>query len=136
MQLFWYIIVFVMLSCFLHLCKRRCLPSVPATFSQISFMEELILGFSFKTCYCTYMLVQFCYSISDDVWSYASLCSGAEYLLEVVHGTIPLAYFEPISSVTASEVAVHILDSLYKRLDEACLVQGGEVLLFIEICSL
>ncbi|KAI3440328.1 Gamma-tubulin complex component [Psidium guajava] len=58
--------------------------------------------------------------------SLSSLCSGAEYLLEVVHGTIPLAYFEPMSSITASEVAVHILDSLYKRLDEACLVQGGE----------
>ncbi|KAK3425469.1 gamma-tubulin complex component 5 [Eucalyptus grandis] len=58
--------------------------------------------------------------------SLSSLCSGAEYLLEVVHGTIPLAYFEPVSSVTASEVAAYILDSLYKRLDEACLVQGGE----------
>lgn len=50
--------------------------------------------------------------------------------MEVVHGTIPLAYFEPVSSVTASEVAAYILDSLYKRLDEACLVQGGEVLFF------
>ncbi|KAI6688966.1 hypothetical protein NL676_025794 [Syzygium grande] len=58
--------------------------------------------------------------------SLSSLCSGAEYLLEVVQGTIPLAYFEPMSSVTASEVAAHILDSLYKRLDETCLVQGGE----------
>lgn len=75
-------------------------------------------------------MVQSCYSISDDVWSYTSLCSGAEYLLEVVQGTIPLAYFEPMSSVTASAVAAHILDSLYKRLDETCLVQGGEVLFF------
>ncbi|OWM80759.1 hypothetical protein CDL15_Pgr006789 [Punica granatum] len=58
--------------------------------------------------------------------SLSSLCAGAEYLLDIVHGAIPPSCLEVYSSVTASEVAVHILDYLYKRLDEACLVQGGE----------
>ncbi|KAI4389907.1 hypothetical protein MLD38_002076 [Melastoma candidum] len=58
--------------------------------------------------------------------SISSLCSGAEFLLQVLYGSLPLAYFEPLSSISAAEVAVHILDSLYVRLDEACLVQGGQ----------
>ncbi|XP_024017074.1 gamma-tubulin complex component 5 isoform X2 [Morus notabilis] len=58
--------------------------------------------------------------------SLSSLCSGAEYLLQTVHGAIPLVYFESNSSVPAADVAVHILDFLYKKLDEVCLVQGGE----------
>ena len=36
-------------------------------------------------------------------------------------------YFESSSSVPAAELAVHVLDYLYKKLDEVCLVQGGEV---------
>ncbi|KAF2300532.1 hypothetical protein GH714_013962 [Hevea brasiliensis] len=58
--------------------------------------------------------------------SLSSLCSGAECLLQIVHGAIPQAYFQPNSSIPASEMAVHILDYLYKKLDEVCLVQGGE----------
>ncbi|XP_020529750.1 gamma-tubulin complex component 5 isoform X2 [Amborella trichopoda] len=54
----------------------------------------------------------------------SSVCSGAEYLLQVVHGAIPHNYFE--CTVPAGEVAVHILDHLYKKLNEVCLVQGGE----------
>ena len=42
-------------------------------------------------------------------------------------GAIPQQYFDSVSSVPAADVAVHILDYLYKRLDEVCLVQGGEV---------
>lgn len=56
-----------------------------------------------------------------------SLCSGAEYLFQIVHGAVPQVYLEPNSSASAAEVAVHILDHLYKKLDEVCLVQGGEV---------
>lgn len=58
--------------------------------------------------------------------SLSSLCSGAEYLLQIVHGAIPQVYFESSSSVPAAELAVHVLDYLYKKLDEVCLVQGGE----------
>ncbi|XVF24586.1 hypothetical protein REPUB_Repub13aG0140700 [Reevesia pubescens] len=58
--------------------------------------------------------------------SLSSLCSGAEYLLQIVHGAIPHACFEPTSCIPASAIAIHILDYLYLKLDEACLVQGGE----------
>lgn len=56
-----------------------------------------------------------------------SLCSGGEYLLRIVDGVIPQVYFQFNISVPAAEVAVHVLDYLYKKLDEVCLVQGGEV---------
>lgn len=59
------------------------------------------------------------------IFIYFSLCSGAEYLLQIVNGAIPQVYFE--SNVSATEMAVHVLDYLYKKLDEVCLVQGGEV---------
>lgn len=42
-------------------------------------------------------------------------------------GAIPRLYFESNSSVPAADLAVHILDYLYKKLDEVCLVRGGEV---------
>jgi gamma-tubulin complex component 5 len=56
-----------------------------------------------------------------------SLCSAAEYLFQIVHGAIPQVCFEPNSSVPPVEIAVHILDYLYTKLDQVCLVQGGEV---------
>ncbi|KAG7660235.1 Gamma tubulin complex component C-terminal [Arabidopsis suecica] len=59
--------------------------------------------------------------------SLSSLCSGAEYLLQVVHGAIPHTFFDSNSTISAAEIAVHVLDYLYKKLDEVCLVQGGEV---------
>ncbi|KAF7815458.1 gamma-tubulin complex component 5 [Senna tora] len=60
--------------------------------------------------------------------SLSSLCSGAEYLLQIVHGTIPSVYFDVNANATipAAELAVHVLDYLFKKLDEVCLVQGGE----------
>ncbi|XWS08188.1 hypothetical protein CRYUN_Cryun41cG0058300 [Craigia yunnanensis] len=58
--------------------------------------------------------------------SLSSLCSGAEYLLQIVHGAIPQACFEPTSCIPAADIAIHILDHLYLKIDEACLVQGGE----------
>lgn len=44
-----------------------------------------------------------------------------------MHGAIPQVYLDSNSSVPAADVAVHILDYLYVKLDEVCLVQGGEV---------
>lgn len=32
-----------------------------------------------------------------------------------------------MSPVPAADIAVHVLDYLYKKLDEVCLVHGGEV---------
>lgn len=42
-------------------------------------------------------------------------------------GAIPGEYLESNSSIPAADLAVHILDYLYKKLDEVCLVRGGEV---------
>ncbi|KAK9704927.1 hypothetical protein RND81_07G020800 [Saponaria officinalis] len=58
--------------------------------------------------------------------SLSSLCSGAEFLLQIVHEAVPKMLLESLPSIPAAEVAVHILDVLYKKLIEACLVQGGE----------
>ncbi|CAJ1973361.1 unnamed protein product [Sphenostylis stenocarpa] len=58
--------------------------------------------------------------------SLSSLCSGAEFLFQVVHEAIPAVYFEFGVSVPAAELTVHVLDYLHKKLDEMCLVQGGE----------
>ncbi|KAL5558187.1 hypothetical protein UlMin_034398 [Ulmus minor] len=58
--------------------------------------------------------------------SLSSLCAGAEYLMKIVHGAIPKVYFNSNYSVPAADLAVHILDYLYKKLDEVCVVQGGE----------
>lgn len=44
-----------------------------------------------------------------------------------MHGAIPGVYFESNSSIPAADLAVHILDYLYKKLDEVCLARGGEV---------
>ncbi|GLT50023.1 hypothetical protein SLA2020_235370 [Shorea laevis] len=58
--------------------------------------------------------------------SLSSLCSGAEYLLQIVNGAIPSVCFKTKPCIPAADLAVHILDYLYTKLDEACLVQGGE----------
>ncbi|XP_023728168.1 uncharacterized protein LOC111875871 isoform X2 [Lactuca sativa] len=55
--------------------------------------------------------------------SLTRLCGGAEYLLQIVHGAIPIEGDTPLSS---AETAVHILNHLYEKLNDACLVQGGE----------
>ncbi|WOL11137.1 hypothetical protein Cni_G19898 [Canna indica] len=56
--------------------------------------------------------------------SLSSLCAGAELLLQVVSGAIPSAYLQ--TSPPANELAVQILNHLFKKLNELCLVQGGE----------
>ncbi|XLR28155.1 hypothetical protein S83_056055 [Arachis hypogaea] len=58
--------------------------------------------------------------------SLSSLCSGAEFLFRIVHEAIPRAYFELGASIPTADLAVHVLDYLHKKLDEMCLVQGGE----------
>ncbi|CAA0806250.1 Spc97 / Spc98 family of spindle pole body (SBP) component [Striga hermonthica] len=58
--------------------------------------------------------------------SLSSLCAGAEYLFQIVHGAIPRYYFDLDASVPAADIAVHILNHLYMKLNEVCLVDGGE----------
>ncbi|KAL9663352.1 hypothetical protein QQ045_018738 [Rhodiola kirilowii] len=58
--------------------------------------------------------------------SLSSLCSGSECLLQLVEGAVPKAIFEPHNSLSAVEIAVFVLDHLYKKLNDACIVQGGE----------
>ncbi|XP_021771134.1 gamma-tubulin complex component 5-like isoform X1 [Chenopodium quinoa] len=58
--------------------------------------------------------------------SLSSLCSGAEFLLQMVREAVPKFWLDSQHSAPAAEVAVHILDQLYKKLNETCLVQGGE----------
>mgnify|MGYP004708682719 CR=1 FL=1 len=66
---------------------------------------------------------------------FCSLCPGAEYLLQIVHEAVPGAYFEPNSYIAAADVAVYILNQLYRKLDEVCLVQGGEVVKLCWLCQ-
>ncbi|CAI9755889.1 unnamed protein product [Fraxinus pennsylvanica] len=73
--------------------------------------------------------------------SLSSLCSGAEYLFQIVHGAIPQYYFELDHCISAAEIAVHIINHLYAKLNEVCLLQGGEedgymMLLYILVGSL
>jgi gamma-tubulin complex component 5 len=58
--------------------------------------------------------------------SLSSVCAGAEYLLEIVRGAIPQSYFVLAPPVPSADIAVHILNYLYKKLNEVCHVQGGE----------
>ncbi|CAK9317190.1 unnamed protein product [Citrullus colocynthis] len=58
--------------------------------------------------------------------SLSSLCSGAEYLLQIVHKAIPKVFFESSAAITSADLAVHVLDNLYKKLDEVCLIQNGQ----------
>ncbi|KAK1392487.1 Gamma-tubulin complex component [Heracleum sosnowskyi] len=58
--------------------------------------------------------------------SLSSLCSGAEYLLQIVRGAIPDVYFKLDPRVPAADISVHILNHLYKQLNAICLVEAGQ----------
>jgi len=58
---------------------------------------------------------------------YCSLRSGAEHLSQVLHGAVPDGFWDSGAHVASSEVAVHILDHLFKKLNEVCLLEDGEV---------
>ncbi|XP_050363189.1 uncharacterized protein LOC126782071 isoform X2 [Argentina anserina] len=59
-------------------------------------------------------------------WDWPAPYLGAESLLQIVHSAVPQVYFESNPSLSAAELTVHVLDYLYKKLDGACLVRGGE----------
>jgi gamma-tubulin complex component 5 len=58
--------------------------------------------------------------------SMSSLCSGAEHLSQVVHGVVPDGFWDSGALMASSEVSVHILNHLFKKLNEVCLVEDGE----------
>lgn len=75
------------------------------------------------------------------VSSLSSLCTGAEYLLQIVREAIPEVYFNLDPPVPAADISVHILNHLYKKLNAVCLVEGGQedaykMLLYIFVGSL
>ncbi|XP_022681154.1 gamma-tubulin complex component 5 isoform X3 [Setaria italica] len=56
----------------------------------------------------------------------SSLSSGAEHLYQVVHGAVPDGFWDSGAQMASSEVSVHILNHLFKKLNEVCLVEDGE----------
>lgn len=58
--------------------------------------------------------------------SMSSLCSGAEHLYQVVHGAVPDGFWDSGAHMASSEVAVHILNHLFKKLNGVCLLEDGE----------
>uniref|UniRef100_A0A0E0BUZ5 Gamma-tubulin complex component n=1 Tax=Oryza glumipatula TaxID=40148 RepID=A0A0E0BUZ5_9ORYZ len=58
--------------------------------------------------------------------STSSLCSGAEHLYQVVQGAVPDAFWNSGAQMASSEVAVHVVNHLFKKLNEVCLVEDGE----------
>ena len=56
-----------------------------------------------------------------------SLCSGAEHLYQVVHGAVPDGFWDSGANIASSEVAVHVVNHIFKKLNEICLVEDGQV---------
>ncbi|VFQ76629.1 unnamed protein product [Cuscuta campestris] len=56
--------------------------------------------------------------------SFSDLCAGAEYLLQIVHGALPKVCIEQDPAISSADIAVHILNHLYNKLNEVCLLQG------------
>ncbi|VAI27650.1 unnamed protein product [Triticum turgidum subsp. durum] len=58
--------------------------------------------------------------------SMSSLCLGAEHLYQVVHGALPDGFWGSGANIASSEVAVHVVNHIFKKLNEVCLVEDGE----------
>ncbi|XP_006664166.1 gamma-tubulin complex component 5-like [Oryza brachyantha] len=58
--------------------------------------------------------------------SMSSLYSGAEHLYQVVQGSVPDAFWSSGAQMASTEVAVHVVTHLFKKLNEVCLVEDGE----------
>ncbi|XP_078149160.1 uncharacterized protein LOC144544512 isoform X2 [Carex rostrata] len=76
--------------------------------------------------------------------SLSSLCAGAEHLCQIIYEAVPGVFFDSgTTTITmlSSEVVVHILNHLFNKLSDVCLVQGGEgdfnhMLLFLFVGTL
>lgn len=44
-----------------------------------------------------------------------------------MHGAVPDGFWNSGANMASSEVAVHIVNHLFKKLNELCLVEDGEV---------
>uniref|UniRef100_A0ACD5XM45 Uncharacterized protein n=1 Tax=Avena sativa TaxID=4498 RepID=A0ACD5XM45_AVESA len=58
--------------------------------------------------------------------SMSSLCSGAEHLYQVVHGAVPDSFWDSGANMASCEVAVHVVNHVFKKLNEVCLVEDGQ----------
>ncbi|KAK4759939.1 hypothetical protein SAY87_023070 [Trapa incisa] len=100
--------------------------AAPFTNTRTNEADVVRLGIRQRCCICfSSKTYADCIYFSKAFW-HSSLCSSSELLLDIIHGPIPPSCLEMYECGTASEVAAHILDYLYEKLDEACLVQGGE----------
>lgn len=64
------------------------------------------------------------------LYLFFSLCAGAEHLCQIIYEAVPGVFFDSgTTTITmlSSEVVVHILNHLFNKLSDVCLVQGGEV---------
>lgn len=48
-------------------------------------------------------------------------------MYQVVQGAVPDAFWNSGAQMASSEVAVHAVNHLFKKLNEVCLVEDGEV---------
>ncbi|KAG0479215.1 hypothetical protein HPP92_010073, partial [Vanilla planifolia] len=69
-------------------------------------------------------------TLLDLMTSLSSMFSMAEHLAQVVHETVRNAYIDSEILVPASKMTVRILDTLYQKLNEVCLVQVDEVFFY------
>ncbi|XP_047047924.1 gamma-tubulin complex component 5-like isoform X2 [Lolium rigidum] len=58
--------------------------------------------------------------------SLSSLCSGAEHLYQVVHGAVPDGFWISGANIASSEVAVHVVNHIFNKLNTICLVEDGQ----------
>nr|CAD1841758.1 unnamed protein product [Ananas comosus var. bracteatus] len=65
--------------------------------------------------------------------SLSSLCAGAELLWELRTGAVPNVFIDSGNTVSSSEIAVYILNHLFKKLNEDCLVQGDSYHMLLAI---
>jgi gamma-tubulin complex component 5 len=70
------------------------------------------------------------YASNNFIFIVFSLCAGAEHLCQIIYEAVPDVFFDSgtaMITMLSSEVAVHILNHLFNKLSNVCLVQGGEV---------
>ncbi|KAJ4789783.1 Gamma-tubulin complex component [Rhynchospora pubera] len=76
--------------------------------------------------------------------SLSRVCAGAEHLCQIIYEAVPGVFFNSGTTtvtILASEVAVHILNHLFNKLSDVCLVQGCQgnlyqMLLFLFVGTL
>ncbi|KAI3682188.1 hypothetical protein L2E82_50051 [Cichorium intybus] len=55
------------------------------------------------------------------------LCWSIILTADSAHGAIPKEYIKGATRVSSADMSVHILNHFYEKLNDVCLVQGGEL---------